>query len=196
MIWDYFCGVAQADKFAWINSLANPWEFSWRISLILWYCGAYDFPIFAFSRDLKWAATDLAICREALGRDAGIHGHIEGLAAERALDGREFFHQTIVGGCGQSANWRWGILIQGVAGRGCPSGWNKVGGGSSMMPMRLKKAEWINIWRSPLARRGWFLLRRCRLKPSVFQGSLNWLQGCYRAITSMRYRAGSGTEVF
>ena len=30
-------------------------------------------------------------------------------------------------------------MIQGVAGRGCPSGWDKVGGGSSMMPMRLNE---------------------------------------------------------
>jgi len=52
----------------------------------------HDFARFAFGHNLERTATDLAIGRKPLAGDAGINRHRRRLAAERALDVREFFH--------------------------------------------------------------------------------------------------------
>jgi hypothetical protein len=52
----------------------------------------HDFTRFAFGHNLERTATDLAIGRKPLASDAGVNRHRRRLAAEWALDVREFFH--------------------------------------------------------------------------------------------------------
>ena len=61
-----------------------------------------DFPWFAFRHDFKRPAADFAIRGKSLRGDAGIHRHREGLAAEGALDVREFFHAATYPASGES----------------------------------------------------------------------------------------------
>jgi len=53
---------------------------------------AQNFAGFTFGEDLEGAAANLAIRREALLGDGGVNGQLEGLAAERALDGLGDLH--------------------------------------------------------------------------------------------------------
>ena len=53
---------------------------------------AHNFAIRTFRADFERAAADLAIRRETLLPETGVHHHVERLPAERALDGHEFFH--------------------------------------------------------------------------------------------------------
>jgi len=61
--------------------------------------------------DFNRAATDLAIRGEALAGEARDNRHRKRLAAERALEVREFFHAGNLTGRGQSAMpqeiWQW-----------------------------------------------------------------------------------------
>jgi hypothetical protein len=59
----------------------------------------YNFTRFAFGNDLEWPATDLAICSETLGRNAGVEHDFEALAAKGALDGFGDFHVAMTSLC-------------------------------------------------------------------------------------------------
>jgi len=54
---------------------------------------AQDFAGLAFDNDLEWPATDFAIGRKSLCRNAGIDHEIEALAAKWALNGFGSFHR-------------------------------------------------------------------------------------------------------
>jgi hypothetical protein len=63
-----------------------------QVALIRNDLQAQNLTRFAFGDDLKGTATDFAIGYETLGGDTGVHGDLEGLAAERALNGTRRFH--------------------------------------------------------------------------------------------------------
>jgi hypothetical protein len=56
----------------------------------------HDFARFAFGKDLKRPAADLAIGGESLGRDAGIDYELKALPAKGALNGLGDFHETMI----------------------------------------------------------------------------------------------------
>jgi hypothetical protein len=55
-----------------------------------------DFAGLAFDNDFEWPATDFAIGRKSLRRNAGINHEVEALAAKWALDGFGNFHVAII----------------------------------------------------------------------------------------------------
>ena len=57
---------------------------------------AQDFARLTFNKDLEWPATDLAIGRKPLRRNAGIDRKFEDLTAKGTLDGFGDFHETMV----------------------------------------------------------------------------------------------------
>lgn len=61
---------------------------------------AQNLTLRAFGSDLEGAAADFAVGGEALVGDARIDRDVKRLAAVRALDGSEFFHQRNVAGKG------------------------------------------------------------------------------------------------
>jgi hypothetical protein len=64
---------------------------------------AQNFARRAFGGNFKWPTTNFAIRREALAGHACVNRRRKRLAAERALDGREFFHAPNLTARGQSA---------------------------------------------------------------------------------------------
>jgi hypothetical protein len=62
------------------------------------YLNTQDFAGFAFDRNLEWPATDLAIGRKPLRRNAGIDHDFKPLTAKWALDGFGNFHIGIISG--------------------------------------------------------------------------------------------------
>jgi hypothetical protein len=58
-----------------------------------------DFARLAFGKHFKWPATDLAVSRKPLRRNARIDHKLKGLAAVWALDGFGNFHVAGVGDC-------------------------------------------------------------------------------------------------
>jgi len=65
---------------------------------------AQNFARLAFRQNLERTATNLAIGDELLGCHAGIDKEVEGLAAERALDGGADLHNNILDGIEQNTS--------------------------------------------------------------------------------------------
>jgi hypothetical protein len=74
-----------------------------EIFLVCQRFGAQNLPLTTLGDDFERAAANLAIGCEPLAGQACINGHSKILAAERALNIREFFHAENLNPCLQSA---------------------------------------------------------------------------------------------
>jgi hypothetical protein len=84
---------------------------------------AQNFARRAFGGNFKWPTTNFAIHREALAGHACVNRRRKRLAAERALDGREFFHAANLTARGQSANFH--VQVNQFSAAGIKSIWTR-----------------------------------------------------------------------